>query len=101
MMQIARASASSDSLVQHRSALHLFHVLAEITDMEALGNRDRAVVRLLLAHDHAEQRGLAGAVGANQPHLFTRVQLKRSVDKDQLLAVLLTDVGKRYHAPLS
>ena len=66
-----------------------------------LGTETVAVVRLLLAHDHAEQRGLAGAVGANQADLFAGVQLKRSVDKDQLLAVLLIDIGKRDHAPLS
>ena len=101
MMQIARAAAARDRLVQHRAALHLFHVLAEIADVQPLGNRDRAVVRFLLAHDHAEQCGLARAVGANQADLFAGVQLKRSVDEDQLLAVLLIDVGKRDHAPLS
>ncbi len=101
MMQIARAPAARDGLVQHRTPLHLFHVLAEIADVQPLGNRHLAVVRLLLAHDHAEQRRLAGAVRANQAHLFAGVQLKRSVDKDQLLAVLLIDIGKRDHAPLS
>ena len=62
-----------------------------------LGTVTVAVVRLFFAHDHAEQRRLAGAVRANQADLFAGVQLKRSVDKDQLLAVLLIDVGKRDH----
>ena len=66
-----------------------------------LGTVTVAFVRFLLAHDHAEQRGLAGAVGANQADFFAGIQLERSVDKDQLLAVLLIDVGKRDHAPLS
>ena len=76
---------------------HLFHVLAEIADGELLGNGDVAFVGLFLAHDHAKQRGLAGAVGADQADLLARVQLKRRVDENQLLAVLLVDTGKRNH----
>jgi hypothetical protein len=50
-----------------------------------------------LRRDHAEQSRLAGAVRANQAHLLAGVQLKRSIDKNQLLAVLLIDIGKRDH----
>ncbi len=96
-MQIARAPASGDGFIQNRAALHLFYILAEIADVEALGNGDRAIVRLLFAHDHAEESGFARAVGANQAHLFAGVQLEGSVDEDQLLAVLFADVGKRDH----
>ena len=65
--------------------------------VQLLGNRDVAFVGIFLAHDHAEERGLAGAVGTDQPDLLAGVQLKRSVDEDQLLAVLLVDIGKRNH----
>ncbi len=66
-----------------------------------LGTETVAFVGLLFAHDHAEQRGLARAVRTHQPDFLAGVQLKRSVDEDQLLAVLLIDIGKRDHAPLS
>ena len=58
------------------------------------GNRDFAFVGVFLADDHAEERGLAGAVGTDQADLLAGVQLKGGVDEDQLLAVLLVDVGK-------
>ena len=97
MMQIAGAPAAGDGFIEHRPALHLLHVLAEVADGQLLGNRDVAFVGIFFADDHAEERGLAGAVGADQADLLAGVQLKGSVDEDQLLAVLLVDVGKRNH----
>jgi len=38
VMQIAQASAAGNGLVEHRTALHFLHILAEITDRELLGN---------------------------------------------------------------
>src|SRR5579862_5748257 len=99
-MQIPGAAAPRDGFVQNRAPLHLFPVLPEIPDMQALGNRYRAVVRLFFADDHAEKRSLARAVGTYQAHLFTGVQLERSVDEDQLLAILLIDIGKRDHSSI-
>ena len=49
------------------------------------------------ADHHAEERGFAGAVGADQADLLAGVQLKRGVDEYELLAVLLIDIGKRNH----
>ncbi len=100
MMQIARAPAARDGFIQHRAPLHLLHVLAEVADVQPLGNRHCTFVRLLLAHDHAKKRRLARAVGSNQADLFAGIQLKRSVDKNQLLAVLLIDSGKRDHSSI-
>ncbi len=40
VMQIARAAAARDGFIQHRPALHLLHVLAEIADVQPLRNRD-------------------------------------------------------------
>ena len=97
VVQIADPPASGDRLVQHRTACHLFHVLAEVPDGELPGNRNVALVRHFLADHHAEKRGLAGAVGPDQTDLLPRVQLKRSVNENQLLAVLLVDAGERNH----
>ena len=97
VMQIAHAAAAGDGFIEDRAALHLFHVLTEIADGELLRDRDLAFVGRLFADHHAEERGLAGAVGTDQPDLLTGVQLKGSVDENQLLAVLLVDVGKRNH----
>ena len=96
-MQFACAAAARDCLIKHRPALHLLHILAEVADRHLLRHRDFALVRRLVAHHHAEQRGLAGAVRTHQPNLFTGVQLKRRFDEDKLPAVLLIDVGKRNH----
>ena len=38
--------------------------------------------------------------GPDQPDLLAGVQLKGGVDEDELLAVLLIDVGERNHAEL-
>ena len=99
VVQIARAAAAGDGFVQHRPALHLFHVLAEVADGQLLGNRDVAFVGRFLAHHHAEKRRLAGAVGPHQADLLAGIQLKGGVDEDELLAVLLVDVGKRNQLP--
>ena len=98
VMQIAGAAAAGDRFIEHRAALHLLHVLAEVADGQPLRNRDLALVGSFLAHDHAEERRLAGAVRADQADLLAGVQLKGSVDENQLLAVLLVDICKRNHA---
>ena len=82
MMQIAGAAAARDGFIQHRPALHLLHILAEIADGQLLRDRDFAFVGRFLADHHAEESRLAGAVGAHQADLFAGVQLKGSVDED-------------------
>ena len=99
-MQIADAPAAGDGFIEDRAALHLLHVLAEVADGQLLRNRDLALVGRFLADDHAEERRLAGAVRADQADLLAGVQLKGRVDEDQLLAVLLVDIGKRNHPEL-
>src|ERR1035437_10167002 len=97
VVQIADPAAAGDGLIEHGTARHLFHVLAEIADGELLGNRDIPLVGDFLADHHAEEGSLAGAVGSDQSDLFTGVQLKGSVNENQLLAVLLVDSGERNH----
>jgi hypothetical protein len=59
----------------HRAAArHLADILAEIADGDAAIDRDLALVGRLLAGDHAEQRGLAGAVGTDQADLLALLE---------------------------
>src|ERR1017187_1524372 len=97
VVQIADPAAAGDGLIEHGTAGHLFDVLAEIADGELFGNRDIAFVRHFLTDHHAEEGGFAGAVGADQADLLAGVQLKGSVNENQLLAVLLVDAGKGNH----
>ena len=98
VVQVADAAAAGDGLVEHGAARHLLDVLAEVADGEPLRDRDLAFVGRLFADDHAEERGLAGAVGADQADLLAGIELKGGVDEDELLAVLLVDVGEGDHS---
>jgi hypothetical protein len=55
-------------------------------------DQDKALIGLLLAGDHAEQRGLAGAIGADQADFLAFLQGRGRLDKDQAGAVLLADI---------
>ncbi len=100
VMEIADASAAGNGFVQHRPARHLLDVLAEVADGQLLRHGDFAVIRTFFAGDHAEDGGLAGAVGSDEADFFTRVELKRRVHEKDLLAVLLVDVRERDHVNL-
>ncbi len=97
VVEVPQAAAAGDGLVQHGAARHLVHFLPEVADGELLREAHHAVVGMLLAHDHAEQRGLARAVGPHQPDLLARIELEGRVDEEHLLPVLLADIGKRDH----
>ena len=98
VMQIAETSAPRDRLIEHRPPAHLVHLLPEVPDRELLRNTDRAVVRRFLAADHPKQRRLPRAVRPHEPGLFAGIELKRRLDEEDLLAVLLADVGEGDHA---
>ena len=100
VMQIADAAAAGNGLVQHRAARHFLDVLAEVADGQLLRDGDLAVVDAFFAGDHAEDGGLAGAVGSDQADLFARIELERRVHEEDLLAVLLVDVRERDHVNL-
>ena len=91
------AAAAGDRFVEHRAARHLLDVLAEVADGQLLRHRDVAFVRLLLADDHPEERGLARAVRPDQADLFAGIELEGGVDEQDLPAVLLADVRERDH----
>src|SRR5262249_6272414 len=83
----------------HRApSRHLADVLAEVADGRAAIDRDLALVGLVLAGDHPEQGGLAGAVGADQSDLLAAIERRRSFDEQDLPAVLLADIVETNHA---
>ncbi len=96
-MQIARATAACDGLVEDGPPFHFFHVLAEVADGQLFRDRNFPFVGIFFAHDHAEEGGLARAIGPYQANLFTGVELEGGVNEDKLPAVLLVNVGKRDH----
>ena len=80
-----------------RAAGHLLDVLPEVADRQLLRHRDVAVVGRLLADDHAEERGLAGAVRSDEPDFFAGIELERRVDEQDLSSVLLADAREGDH----
>jgi class 3 adenylate cyclase len=58
---------------------------------------DIALVGLFLAGDHAEERRLAGAVGADEADLLALVERCRGLDEEDAVAVLLADVFDADH----
>ena len=97
VVQIAKAAAAGNRLIEHGTSGHFLHVLAEISDGDLLRDGDVTLVSRLFPDDHAEKRRLAGAVRADQTDLFSGVELKRCIDEKNLAAVLLADAGKRNH----
>src|SRR5204863_6305033 len=59
------------------------------------------VVRRLLAHDHPEDRRLAGAVRADQADLLAPEDRRGRIDEQDLRAVLLADLIEPDHRPRS
>ena len=97
VVEVAEAATAGNRLVEHRAARHLLDVLPEVADGQLARDGDLAFVCRLLADDHPEERGLAGAVRADEAHLLAGIQLERGVDEQDLAAVLLVDARKRDH----
>ncbi len=93
----ANRSGAIHHLGNGATARHLAHVLAEITDGDAAIDGDLALVGLLLAHDHAEERRLAGAVGTDEADLLALVERRGGLDEKDLVAVLLADIVEANH----
>src|ERR1700740_272320 len=65
--------------------------LVDIAEMHGFTDGDRALVRLFLAGDHAEQRGLAGAVGADHADNAAGRQLEGEVLDQPAIAEALAE----------
>ena len=71
---------------------------AERFARDGLAREDHlALVGWADARHDVEERGLAGAVRAHEPHLLAGIELKRRVDEQHLPAVLLADPGESDH----
>ena len=89
VMEIADAPAAGGHLVEHRASGHLLDVLPEIADAHLLRDRNLPFVGHFFARDHPEDGRLAGAVRTDEADLFTRIELERGVDEEDLSAVCL------------
>ena len=101
VVKIAEPPATGDRLVQNRPAGHLLDVLTEVSDRQPLRDGHIAFVDRLLANDHPEERCLARTIRSDETDLLTRIELKRRVDEQHLLPVLLADSGERDHSSSS
>src|SRR5437763_14048262 len=97
-MKIADAAAAENRLVQYRAPGAFLDVLPEVADGQFLRDRHLALIRDFFARDQAEEGRLAGSVRADQAYGLAGIELKRSVDEQNLFAVLLADAGQRNHA---
>src|SRR5579883_1251422 len=97
MMRIAHPPAARDGFIERRAPAHLLDILAEIADGEPLRHGDLALIGIFLADNHAEERRLARPIRPDQPDALAGIQLKRGVDEDELLAILLVDRGEGNH----
>src|SRR6185436_18417962 len=70
-------AAVRDRLPDRLVALQRLAALVDVGDLHGLADADRPRVRLLLADDHAEERGLAGAVRADDADDAARWQRER------------------------
>jgi hypothetical protein len=79
-------------LVVDRAAMVDDAVLREVPDRGACGHADGPLVRLLDAGEHAEQGGLAGAVGAAEADAIALLDVPRHVLEEDALAVMFGQV---------
>jgi hypothetical protein len=77
--------------LDHAPALHLADVLAEVADHDAAIDGDLPGVRLLLADQQPEDRGLPGAVGPDQPDPLPALDRGGGVQEQDLAAVALPE----------
>ena len=79
------------------AARHVSDILAEVANRNAAVGRDLTLVGLLLAGDQAEQRGLASTIGTDEANFLAPVKRGRGLDKEDLVAILLSDVVETNH----
>src|SRR6185503_781296 len=97
LAELRHLAGAGAGLGEDRAPAQLPDILAEIAERQLARPLDRAVVGLVLAGDQPEHRGLARAVGPDQPDLLAGVDLERRVDEQDLPAVLLADRAERDH----
>ena len=78
-----RVVAAGDFLVHGVVGHEVVAALIDVAELDRRADLQLAVVRLLLAHEHAEQRRLAGAVGADDADDAAGRQAEVHVLEDQ------------------
>ena len=84
-------------LLEDAATAHVARVLAEVADGDAAIDGDLPIVGLLLLDDQTEDRGLAGAVGTDEPDLLAAKDAHLRVDEEDLFAVALAYVVEPNH----
>src|SRR5258708_12822855 len=84
--------AGGDLLPHRLLALECVAALIDVGELHGLADAERALVRRLLAHDHAEQGRLAGAVRPDDADDAAARKLEAEVVDQDAVAVALGDV---------
>ena len=84
-------------LGHRRTARHFADILREITDGDAAIGADKPFIGQFLSGHHPEQRRFARAVGADKADLLALQKRCRSLDEQNLVAVLFADILKSDH----
>src|SRR5215471_1738545 len=84
---------AAGDLLEHRLlAIERVARLIDIAELDCLADADRTVVGPVLAHDHAEQRGLAGPVRPNHADNSSGRQLEGEIVDQKPLAEAFFEV---------
>src|SRR5207237_9763146 len=101
LLEFARHAGDRPCAIHHfrdgAAAGHLADILVEIADGNTAIDGDLPLVRLLLARNHTEQRGLAGAIWADEADFLAFLEGCGGFDEENLVADLLTDVIEADH----
>ena len=92
LAEIEHLVAARDLLVEGLVGIERVAALVDIAELHALADLDRTFVGLLLAGDHAEERGLAGAVRADDADDAARRQLEGQAVDEELVAEGLLEI---------
>src|SRR4051794_26772992 len=84
-----RVHAAGDLLPDGLGVVERVARLVDVGELDAVAHGQRAVVGLLGARDHLEQRGLAGAVGPDDPDDPAAREVELEVVDEQLVAEAL------------
>src|SRR6187431_2883497 len=85
--------AAAGDLLEHRLlAVERIARLIDIAELHRVADADGAVVRLVLSHDHAEQRGLAGAVRTDHADNAAWRELEGEIVDEEAVAEAFADI---------
>ena len=96
-MRLPTSSSSSPPVISSNTVLlgvQRVAALIDVAELHRLAEAQRAGVRLLLARDHPEQRGLAGAVRADHADDAAGRQREDEIVDQQLIAVGLAHAAR-------